>query len=254
MVDVNDVPIYVTTSNGRDNILKVFCHLFNKYWSDDKEVIVVGYDFPKFQMPSNFTFRTMGEQIGGPSEWATDLNVFFSSESVKYFIHTLDDQFLWSLVRFDIMQDLFDKMLDVSASRLSLANLRHNNGLIREGKISILDKNEEYDVYDFDQDCEYRVSAGVCLYDIDYFLKYLIPGRTPWQYETQGSAEAKNDGAVQLCCDRAYPVYRVEGFYNNEFRWNGVPCPPQYSIDKAYQGKVSDDDILEMSNLGIISL
>ena len=77
MSSIRDLPIYLTTSNGREHIIKVFCHLFNKYWGSDSIVNLVGYEQPNMDLPDNFNFISMGEQVGGIQMWSTDLRKFF---------------------------------------------------------------------------------------------------------------------------------------------------------------------------------
>ena len=126
MSSIRDLPIYLTTSNGREHIIKVFCHLFNKYWGSDSIVNLVGYEQPNMDLPDNFNFISMGEQVGGIQMWSTDLRKFFLEQECDNFIHVLDDQFISAPVRFDIMQDLYDVMLERDAVRVNLNNIRED--------------------------------------------------------------------------------------------------------------------------------
>lgn len=250
MKNVNDIPIYLTTSNGRDHILKVFCHLFNKYWSSSKEINIVGYKYPSFDLPENFNFISMGEQVGGPAMWATDLRKFFVTKNDPYFIHFLDDQFLSAPTRFDIMQEIFNYMITNSAVRANLGNIRESNGLIRFGDFEVNKRKDEYDICILSQKSDYRISTQVVLWERDYHLRYMIPGRNPWEYEVRGSVEAKNDGTLHVCADREYPVYRIEGIVTdsiNTFNW----CGNETSKEAGYT-PVSEEDVLEMKELGVI--
>ena len=249
--NVKQIPIYLTTSNGREHIIKVFCYLFNKYWDSNKEVNVIGYDKPSFEMPSNFKFVSMGKQIGGPSMWATDLKKFFECKNDPYFIHVLDDQFISAPSRFDIMQDLFSYMITNNAVNANLGNIREHNGLIRFGNFEVNERNDEYDICTLSQNAEYRISTVLSIWEREYHLKYMIPGRNPWEYEVVGSVEAKNDGTAHICTDREYPVYRIEGVVAdsiNTFNWKG-----NETSEQAAYTPVSESDVLEMVDLGILN-
>ena len=249
--DVKEIPIFLTTSNDRELIIKVFCYLFNKYWDKNKEVNVIGYDKPSFEMPPNFKFVSMGEQIGGPSMWATDLKKFFESKKDPYFIHFLDDQFLSAPTRFDIMQDLFEYMIDSGSVKINLGNIRESDGRIRFGEFYVIEQKDEYDICAFTQQAEYRISTQVCVWEREYHLRYLIAGRTPWEYETMGSREAKHDNSMHICSDREYPVYRIEGIRADNihsFNWQG-----NETSEEAGYTPVSESDVLEMVNLGILN-
>lgn len=43
--------VIVSTSDKYEDVLKVYCFLFNKFWSTDQEVEVVGYKKPSFTLP-----------------------------------------------------------------------------------------------------------------------------------------------------------------------------------------------------------
>ena len=252
MSSIHDVPIYLTTSNGREHIIKVFCHLFNKYWGEDSIVNLVGYEQPNMELPDNFKFISMGEQVGGIQMWSTDLRKFFANEKCDHFIHVLDDQFVTSPVRFDIMQELFDVMIERGSVRANLGNIREDDGRVRNGKVTTIagHGSKEYDILEFDQDAEYRISTAWSIWNRNYYLKYLPPDRNPWEYELVGSAEAKHDGSSHICCDREYPIHRIEGVVAGDihtFNWGG-----NTTTAAAGYTSVSESDVLEMTDMGVI--
>ena len=250
MSSIRDLPIYLTTSNGREHIIKVFCHLFNKYWGSDPIVNLVGYEQPKMDLPDNFNFISMGEQVGGIQMWSTDLRKFFLEQECDHFIHVLDDQFIAAPVRFDIMQDLYDVMLERDSVRANLGNIREADGRVRDGRVIEIESRDEYDILELDQDAEYRISTAWSIWNKRYYLKYLPPNRNPWEYELVGSTEAYYDGASHLCCDREYPVHRIEGVVAGDihtFNWEG-----NTTTAKAGYLPVSESDVLEMTDMGVI--
>ena len=75
---MNKLKIYCTTSDNYHHALKVFCYTFNKFWGNDWEVVVLGYKTPEFDLPTNFSFVSMGVQTG-PDDWSNDLKKYFES-------------------------------------------------------------------------------------------------------------------------------------------------------------------------------
>ena len=135
MSSIRDLPIYLTTSKQLgEHIIKVFCHLFNKYWGSDSIVNLVGYEQPNMDLPDNFNFISMGEQVNGIQMWSTDLRKFFLEQECDNFIHVLDDQFISAPVRFDIMQDLYDVMLERRFRSSQPNNIREDDGRVRDGR------------------------------------------------------------------------------------------------------------------------
>jgi len=77
--------IYISTSNDYHHCLKPFAFLFNKFWSIDKKVTFIGYKIPDFELPSNFSFISLGVQRGH-KYYSEELRTFFDSIDVEYFI------------------------------------------------------------------------------------------------------------------------------------------------------------------------
>jgi hypothetical protein len=46
------------------------------------------------------------------------------------------------------------------------------------------------------QTSRYRNSLQAAIWNRGYFESFLVPGRTPWQFEIQGMVQAYNDGAT----------------------------------------------------------
>ena len=66
---------------------------FSKYWPDHFDVLVLGYDQPKFPIPKNWEFVSLGIQ-NGPQEWSNDLIRFFNNFTDEHFINFIDDTLL----------------------------------------------------------------------------------------------------------------------------------------------------------------
>ena len=75
-------------------ILKIYAHLFKKFWGVEQPVVVLGFAKPDFQLPKNFTFVSLAEkQEGGASKWTRYLYDYFSSIEDEHVIFTLEDFF-----------------------------------------------------------------------------------------------------------------------------------------------------------------
>ena len=57
-----EINIYVSTCDLTIYAVDVFQHLFNKNWSANQKVTILGYSEPSFELPSNFDFISMGEK------------------------------------------------------------------------------------------------------------------------------------------------------------------------------------------------
>ena len=54
--------IYIPICDQNLWILKVYFHLFRKFWGDDQKVVVLGFSEPDFDIPDNFTFVSLDNE------------------------------------------------------------------------------------------------------------------------------------------------------------------------------------------------
>ena len=77
-------------------------------------------------------------------------------------------------------------------------------------------------------------------------LKYLLPERTPWEFEIQGSIETRNDGYKILGLNSDFPIHlslaiRRGNFSELDFRFDN-----EYhrSLDKETMNEMLDKEII----------
>jgi len=159
--------------------------MFNKHWSPDAEVTILGYNPPAYDLPDNFKFISLGKQEKYDNGWTTALIPFFRQLPNEYFILLLDDVYI-----LDINKSLLHKaekhMID-GIEKVYLVNFG--------GRVFKEEKDVNFNIWG--QDAKYRLALQPAFVRRDYFLKYLIPGKTIWKYEANRKI-AKNDSAQIL--------------------------------------------------------
>jgi len=199
---MKDLKIIVTTSNQYLHILPLFCHLFNKYWSSDQQVEIVGYDIPKYDLPSNFTFYSLGEQSGNKKDFSNDLRKYFEKQPSR-FVWMMEDTFLKNKVNFESLEVLKRFTKNKNCGRINLS------GETVKQKHSKVCEIGQYSIYENDQDAEYRLSTQPSVWNRDFLLKYLTKGLSPWDFETQYS---KNDNYIVVGMNKYdCPIKHNEG-------------------------------------------
>ena len=178
--------IFVTTCDKYDHILKGFVYMFNKHWSSDINVTILGYSSPSFKLPDNFKFISIGKQEKYGTDWTSALIPFFKQLPDEYFCLILDDYYLLNINK-DLLREA-EKHMIRGVEKISLKSSKYYPG-------GFLGKDVNFDIAK--QDYKYRLALWPQLVRRDYFLKYLIPGKTIWRYEVQFNA-TKNDGAQIL--------------------------------------------------------
>lgn len=177
--------IIVSTCDAYLHILRGFIYMFNKYWLSDAKVTVLGYSAPSFDLPDNFEFISLGKQEKYGREWTTAMVPFFEQLEDEYFMLFLDD--LYVLGVDESMLYVAEKhILENKAEKVCLRCF--------PGRDFEKEKDADFDIWN--QGANYRLNLALSFYRKDYFLKYLIPGKTIWEYETQGTS--MNDGAQIL--------------------------------------------------------
>lgn len=168
--------VICSTSNSYKHLIPVFVYLFNKNWSADQEVEIVGYDKPDFELPPNFSFYSMGEQIGGPENFSTDLRKYFEQQSEEAFIWCMEDNFIKG-VNFEELEKIkrlihIPNCVKINLSTATLIQTHTVYGDIEGLKILENTKTSKY-----------RLSMQPSIWKKDYLLKYMTPGLTPWKME-----------------------------------------------------------------------
>ena len=82
-------------------IIPYFCKLWNKYYSDKIEVIIVSpEDISKYDLPSNFSHYKLSNFT---KSWVNDISEFFKDFKDEYFFSCMEDHFLYDYVQTDII-------------------------------------------------------------------------------------------------------------------------------------------------------
>lgn len=205
--------IIVTTSNKYLHLIPIFSYLFNKYWGGSVEL--VGYDAPD-NLPENFTFHSLGEQIGGPENFTRDLRGYFAQQD-QWFIWMMEDTFLKSVNAQGI--ELASRLLTPQVGRFNLTDecVKQDHYLY-----SYIDG---IPVYANTPSSLYRLSTQVSIWNRDYLLQYMQSDLSPWGFECQ--SDDQKDGWMVLGFDKQHaPVQRNEGVRKRDlykFDLNGLP-------------------------------
>ena len=217
---MNNYKIFVSTSNDYHRCLLPFAYLFNKFWSNKQEVVFLGYNKPNFNLPPNFSFKSLGVQRG-PKYYAEDLRTFLQSIDDQYFIYTMEDQFILDYVNLDILNILLD--LVKKEESIGRANLTNSIFQTHMGKnhqdFKLIDN---YNIIEYTQNSSFRITCEWAIWDKNYMLKYLQENLTPWEFERQSG----KDGSHLIGCKNKVAIRHAEairrGKVNEDFDFRFV--------------------------------
>jgi len=178
--------IIVTTCDKNIHVLRGFAYMFNKHWSSNIDVTVLGYSIPSFDLPNNFKFISLGEQKKYGRDWTSALIPFFKQLPDEYFILLLEDYYILHINKSLLYEA--EEFMAMGIEKIHLTKYNHLGW-----RISGEEKGVNFNI--IKQDATYRLSLQPIFIRRDYFLKYLNPGKNAWEYEGQ---HFKNDGAQIL--------------------------------------------------------
>jgi hypothetical protein len=191
--------IIVTTSDRYHHILPIFFHLYEKYWGDPLDL--VGYAKPD-NLPDYVTFYSLGEQ-----KHRTD----FAVDMRKYFV-LQDDHFIW------MMEDTFIRE-PVERGYLEIAkDLRKIENMGRVGisthwttlhyRPTVKSLGDHCFTYEQIKGTPYRLSTQPSIWNKEFLLKYLKPGLSAQDFETQ---ETNDNYRIFAINKKQAPVNHNEG-------------------------------------------
>lgn len=181
--------IIVTTSNAYLHIVPIFIHLFQEYWGADIPVELVGYNKPSCELPPNFTFVSLGKQMGDAKSYGTDLRPYFERQD-QYFIHLMEDTFIKAAVNRESL--LYAENLIELYNSIVQANKHRTSDIKAIGRISLTNQNINQYAERFNNimiatpdKSEFRLSTMPAIWNKDFLLRYLQLNMNPWEFECQ---------------------------------------------------------------------
>lgn len=168
--------IYLLTNDNHIHLIKPFAYLWNKY--SGLPVTIAGFNPPKFLLPKNFNFISLGQQLPA-SKWSDGL-IRLCRNAPPYFILLLEDYWLYDYADTTILPTLFS-MMNPGILRIDLAGNRASYSHTTICQLS------GYSIIESDATAKYQMSFQAGIWNRDNLLQTLRTNETPWQSEIEGS-------------------------------------------------------------------
>lgn len=229
--------VICTTSDQYLHILPTFCYLFNKFWSEDQQVEIVGYKKPNFELPSNFNFFSLGEQVGDKKNFTRDLRKYFAKQD-KYFIWLMEDCFLRKQVNMktlNLLKTLALRLENIGRVNLSKETMSQDHFLFTDINGINVYENGKFSIY--------RLSTQASIWNKHFVLQYMVNDLTPWEFECQ--ADLANDEFRIIGLDSANaPIVNNEGVRkHNIFKFDLNNIPQEFINDMLSKGVLKRENI-----------
>lgn len=172
--------VCITTSDRYHHLLPVFFYLYGRYWNEPFDL--VGHAKPDCELPENCTWVSMGPQTG-PKDWSTGLRRYFEQQPDS-FVWMMEDTLLKATVDRHKL-NMWGAYCIGKVGRIDLTNdmVKRPHERLQYGS-SFVD-----DVYMALPDTKYRQSTQPAIWNRNFLLRYMTDGLTPWEFETQPTAD-----------------------------------------------------------------
>ncbi len=184
---MKDLPIYIMTADQQMCCLPAFCYLFNKFWSNEVTINVIGYSKPNFNLPSNVNYISMGIDRGA-EYWSDDMISFFSNIKDDLFYLTTEDGFILKEIDSTLLFNAyaFSKEMTLVNDNFLRFNLTHCVSSRAHTLVKNIENNNQIIIAN--KGTDYRHSLQHSLWNRKNFLNILSNNMTPWQIELDETA------------------------------------------------------------------
>lgn len=235
---MNNFIVYVMTSDKYIKSVRVFAWLFNKHWGADQRVQVVGFSEPDFDLPTNFSFRSLGSMKKYPwNKWSNSLiDTMASMSGDEVFCLMLEDYWITRRVDVEAINMLHSHMLeDESILKMCLTGDRlYARDMSDYGALDRLDLIKSH------YSSPYHMSLMAGLWRRSLLERVIIPNESPHDIEIKGTsrlAEAQDE--IKVLGTRQWPLRHILGHRGGD---------PSTTIVEG----LHEDDLAELIGLGYI--
>jgi hypothetical protein len=236
--------VIVLTSDKYLHALRPFAWLFQKYWSSEQEVLIGGFTPPDFDLPSNFSFHSIGKFEDYPvDKWTNAVIKLLNEIEDEAFVLMLEDYWITRPVDVRGVQMChgyacqfgYVLRIDLTLDRLFAHGPRYPGDVPDYAYLGHLDLIRS------EPTSQYHMSLITGMWRRDNLLKVLQPDWSPWRVELEGTSHLAAHHAHDLLIlgTRQWPVRHTLGYRG------GNP-------NEANLGQIRPEDIAAMKAEGIL--
>jgi hypothetical protein len=202
MTDSKNTALLVLSCDKYSDIWQPFFDFFFKYWSDCPYPIYLGSNEKTFAHEKVTTLLS-----GAERDWSTDTLAILHQIKEKNIIILLEDYFVYA--------NPDKKLLEKSINLLD----EHNAVFLRLACFPS-DHFQDY-AYDFmknepdfvitRKEARYRVNLQAGIWNREKLIKLIVPGESPWAFETQGTQRSRETDETYLGMKETKGVRHVHG-------------------------------------------
>lgn len=234
--------VVVFTCNKLYWALPIFSYLFNTFWSEQQDVVVVGYEPLPFDLPPNFAFYSIAPTTYPVGEWSTGIIEFLKQFPDDNFIWSFEDYWLTRGADYSAIASLDSYLgchpdvwrVDLTGDRL------YSDRAIDRGTWGHLDMIETM------PDVPYCLSTQMSAMNRRHTLSIMRPHMSPWQFELQDQQFAL--GPLRVMGTKQMPIRYTIGWGTGSKDENNNPIPNTSNIPKVQLDYIIDHGWLSLDH------
>lgn len=215
-VEVNDKILWT---------LRPFAHLFNTYWSSLQHVTVLGYSYPDFRLPANFSFYQISP-LNYPAE-------MWSNGIIQSLLHFQDSHFVFLLSDYWMIRTVDCRGVaacyDYIESRNNVLRIDLTDDRQYNGDMFDVDLWGSYDIIETPYESPYQMSTQAGIWNRALMLSLLKPGKTAWDVEIG----TRPPPEMRVLGTRQRPVRYANALKQGKLDWeqiNKVPTDQRNTV------------------------
>lgn len=217
-----DLRIIFPTCDKYMPLMELVAWTMEKYWPEHQRVSLLGYKPPKWKLPKNWEFISMGKDVGYKT-WASDMIEFFKDFNDEYFIYREDDKPLMRPVDMSRLKSMWNLLISRNDIKKALIGGTHANRPERwtdiGGGLAFLNPGADY-----------QITRGDDIWDTRYFKSFLKKGQSGAEFEIKNLR--RKDGMKKIVCFKQPPLvcthlFVRSGQFNRE-NWDKHERPAKY--------------------------
>ena len=225
--------VTVFTNDNHLWLLQGFAYLFNRFWGKTQKVRVVGFNLPKFKLPTNFEFYSLGQVNLPATEWSTGIMQYLMDIDDDLVLFMLEDYWLYQPVNTNFVRKLWDGFYYIAGTkrllRIDLTNDRCSRKQSRE-----YPNKFNFNLIYTPPTTPYQLSFQTGIWDRIWLLDVLQFDEDPWTSEVQGSQRllGRDDLWVVGTISRPViyqPVYRT---HRQTLQIDRIPQPIIHELEE----------------------
>jgi len=191
---MNDLTIFVNTSDNFEDCWIPFFTLFQNYWPDCPYPIVLNTETKDFQFPGlNIRCSKVATGETRRLTWSECLARSLDDIETPYIFYLQEDYFLESPVQGNLISAFLDELRSGNADVIRILEC---------GGSGPWQPSENPLLWEVDQKAQYRIALQAALWRKSSLRAHIRLHESPWQLEVFGSARARRKKEKVLCVNR----------------------------------------------------